>query len=104
VRTWSRRGSQATVNLAEVHSKLADYGMSDAEVGEAVDALGLKPVSFDTEMARQAGRLKPVTRAFGLSLGDRACLVLALVAGLPVLTADRKWVLLDIGVAVETIR
>jgi PIN domain nuclease of toxin-antitoxin system len=94
----------STVNLAEVESKLADCGMSDAEIRRVVDALGLEVLPFDREMARRAGRLQPATRPFGLSLGDRACLASALVTGLPVLTADRKWTSLDVGVAIEALR
>jgi|APTNR8051073442_1049403.scaffolds.fasta_scaffold25209_3 PIN domain nuclease of toxin-antitoxin system len=94
----------STVNLAEVHSKLADYGMSDGEIGEVTDALGLEPVPFDAGMAQRAGRLRPLTRALGLSLGDRACLALAVAVQLPVLTAEQAWTCLDLGVRVETIR
>ena len=45
-----------------------------------------------------------ITRAQGLSLGDRACLALALRLGLPALTTDRAWVELDVGVAVRAAR
>ena len=45
-----------------------------------------------------------VTRAAGLSLGDRACLALAKSQGGLVLTADRVWATLDIGVEIELIR
>ncbi len=43
-------------------------------------------------------------RPAGLSLGDRACLALARRLGLPVLSADRTWLKVDVGVAVEFIR
>jgi PIN domain nuclease of toxin-antitoxin system len=45
-----------------------------------------------------------VTRQAGLSLGDRACLALGLTRGLPVLTADRVWAQLDVGVEVVVCR
>lgn len=31
------------------------------------------------------------TKEFGLSLGDRACLALAGIKNLPVVTADKQW-------------
>lgn len=39
-----------------------------------------------------------------LSFGDRACLALGKALGLSVLTADRKWHDLDIGVDIRLIR
>ena len=44
------------------------------------------------------GLLAPLTKPFGLSLADRACLVLARRLGLPVVTADRAWAKLDLGI------
>ena len=51
-----------------------------------------------------AASLRPATRAKGLSLGDRACLALAIERGVPALTADRAWMELDVGVDVRLIR
>jgi ribonuclease VapC len=94
----------SAVNLAEVESTLADCGLSDAEIRGAVDPLALDVLPFDGEMARRAGLLQPATGRVGLSLGDRACLASALVTGLQVLTADRKWASLDVGVSIKAIR
>lgn len=49
-------------------------------------------------------RLRAVTRAQGLSLGDRACLATGIRFGRPVLTGDRGWAAVDVGVAVRLIR
>jgi ribonuclease VapC len=40
----------------------------------------------------------------GLSLGDRACLALALDLKVPVYTADRSWKQLSLGVRIHVIR
>jgi PIN domain nuclease of toxin-antitoxin system len=48
--------------------------------------------------------LRRQTRDHGLSLGDRACLALAVSLGLPVMTADRAWMALDLGIEVIVIR
>jgi PIN domain nuclease of toxin-antitoxin system len=39
-----------------------------------------------------------------LSLADRACLALAEREGVPAVTADKKWAMLDIGIKVSLIR
>jgi PIN domain nuclease of toxin-antitoxin system len=66
--------------------------------------LGLLVMALDEEQAMRAGFLRASTRAFGLSLGDRACLAQARHLGLPVVTADQKWKDLDVGVEVLVIR
>lgn len=92
------------VNIAEVVGKLADDGLAEEEVRLAIDALHLDVVPMDETVAWECGLLRTRTRAAGLSLGDRACLALAKARGLPVLTADRAWLGVDVGVAVQLIR
>lgn len=96
----------STVNIAEVVARLVDLGMPEAEVLTLIAQSQLTVVPYDLEQALVSGSLRPLTRRAGLSLGDRACLALARVKGLPVLTADRAWADLagDIGVTVELIR
>lgn len=94
----------SAVNLYEVVAKLADAGMPEAEIRDALDPLGLEVADFDAEDAYRAGMLRPRTRGFGLSLGDRACLALARQANLPALTADQAWAELRIGVEIRALR
>ena len=81
----------SSVNFAEIVGKLCEDGVPEAEARAHILEFGLEVVMFDVDQASVAGGLRPVTRAKGLSLGDRACLALAQVRGLPVLTADRAW-------------
>lgn len=94
----------SSVNLSEVIAKLADNGMSEMEVREVISALGLEILPFDIAMAYYAGMLRPLTRSVGLSFGDRACLSLGKSLGLPILTTDRVWVDLSLGINVQVIR
>jgi PIN domain nuclease of toxin-antitoxin system len=94
----------SSVNLTEVLEKLCSGGLSEPEASRAVAALGLQIVAFDEVQARIAARLRPQTRHVGLSLADRACLALGLRVGKLVVTADRVWAQLDIGVQVLLIR
>jgi PIN domain nuclease of toxin-antitoxin system len=73
-------------------------------VGQRLAAAGVEMVPFQAEDAALAASLRPKTDPLGLSLGDRACLALALARGVPVLTADRQWGSLDLGIDIRLIR
>lgn len=94
----------SSVNLAEVHSKLVASGWDAEQAWE--DSLGVvdQIVPFTADHAKRTGSLILKTRSLGLSLGDRACLALALEHGAPVYTADRSWKSLKLPVAVHVIR
>jgi PIN domain nuclease of toxin-antitoxin system len=94
----------STVNLAEVFAKLLERNFTADEAGETIYGYGFDPVPFDRGLARQTGVLRPITKALGLSLGDRACLALAQREGLPVLTTDKSWTKLNIGIEIRVIR
>jgi PIN domain nuclease of toxin-antitoxin system len=64
----------------------------------------VRVIAFGIDLADRTGELRLLTRRLGLSLGDRACLALAEREKLPVITADRKWQLTDIGVQIQVIR
>jgi ribonuclease VapC len=94
----------STVNVAEVLAKLVDLGL---HVSPRVDdLLGLldrmEPLS--EAQARSSATLRGPTRNSGLSLGDRACLALALELKADVYTADRAWSRVDVGVSINLIR
>lgn len=94
----------SVVNYVEVITKLVDRDMSDARIEEVLASLEMTVEPFDAAQALAAGLLRRPTRAAGLSLGDRACLALALTLGAPVLTADRAWAGLEVGVPIEVVR
>ena len=99
------RAVMSTVNFSEVVAKLADKGLSEAEIGEVMSAMPVRELApFDKEQAVSAGLLRRATRRAGLSLADRACLALAKACSAPALTADRAWAGLDLGVRIEVIR
>lgn len=52
----------------------------------------------------EVARMRATTKAQGLSLADRACMVLAERLGVPAITADREWVKADVGAEVQLIR
>jgi ribonuclease VapC len=98
------QGTISTVNWSEVFRRSLEGRVSVVGLRAEVEALGLEIVPFTVDDAEQAARFGASTRHLGLSLGDRACLALAHRLGLPVLTADRSWLDLDLEVKVEAIR
>jgi PIN domain nuclease of toxin-antitoxin system len=94
----------SALNLAEVLTKLGDRGVPQAEQRTIRTSLDIEIRRFDEGSAWTASRLRKATRKYGLSMGDRACLALALDERLPVLTADRTWSTLELGVQVRTLR
>src|ERR1700745_4218956 len=75
----------SAVNFAEVITKLAEWQVAMETIRSALSRYGLQIVVFDERLAERTGALRSKTKAFGLSLGDRACLALAEALRLPVL-------------------
>lgn len=94
----------SSVNLAEIGTRLSDRGVAMAAARIMVESLGVRIIAFDEDLAYESAALRRQTRTHGLSLGDRACLALAQREGLPVMTADRSWSKLDIGIDIKLIR
>jgi PIN domain nuclease of toxin-antitoxin system len=88
----------STVNLSEVIAKLADTGIPEEDIRQIISNLNLEVISFHEEQALKAGMLRPITKSIGLSFGDRACLSLGIFLNQPVLTTDRLWSNISIGV------
>ena len=100
----SGKGIISSDNSAEVVCKLTDNQMPAAAIQIALDDLDLEIIAFDVPQAVVTGELRAVTKPFGLSLGDRACLALGQVLCVPVLTADRNWTLVPGNRDVRAIR
>ena len=95
----------SSVNLSEVLSRAADKGMSPPAMAALQAALPFEIIPFDRAQAQTAASLRPPTKALGLSLGDRACLALAIERQAVALTADQVWQELEIeGLVVELLR
>jgi PIN domain nuclease of toxin-antitoxin system len=97
-------GKISAVNLAEVITRLNLIGMPTDQILETLSLLSLDVVPFDEDQALQAGILARETKSLGLSLGDRACLALGIMTGCAVLTADKAWGEVEVGVEVVLAR
>ena len=94
----------STVNLAEVQSKLVKKGYDPDEAWEDAQLLVTSAEPFTSEQAKIAGSLIAKTEKYGLSLGDRSCLALALVLKAPVYTTEQIWKNLKVGIPIHVIR
>ena len=94
----------SAVNLSEVGSRLVREGTPAAEVAADLRLWPIEIVPFGIDDANAAAAMALITRSAGLSLGDRACLSLAMKLGTQALTADRAWANLSLNVAVTLLR
>jgi ribonuclease VapC len=83
--------AMSTVNVAEVYSYAAINSLSTLAIDAFFEETGIEIVPFSQAQALVAGRIAAITRTFGLSLGDRSCLALAIARDAEVLTADHPW-------------
>ncbi|MEO8802802.1 MAG: type II toxin-antitoxin system VapC family toxin [Rudaea sp.] len=94
----------STVNLTEVASRFARDGHDPRALCRRIVGSPIEIVPFLAGDAEIAAALTPLTQEHGLSLGDRACLALAMSRQIPALTANRAWASLDLPVTVQLIR
>jgi PIN domain nuclease of toxin-antitoxin system len=94
----------SAVNLSEVIGRFVRDGHDARTVLQRLTSTTIEIVPFTTADAALAASLVMQTRALGLSLGDRACLALALARRIPAVTADRTWARLHIGIDIQVVR
>ena len=97
------------INWVEVLSKVVDLGESPDEIikrlrDEGLLENSLEIIACNEEDAITIAKFRPLTKSAGLSLGDRACLALGNRLNLPVLTADKVWSNLSLGITITLIR
>lgn len=96
--------TMSAVNYGEVLKKTIEFQGSATKVELFLAHQRLVIVPFDQRQAKRAAEIYPVTKHLGFSMADRACLALGLELGIPVWTAERKFVDCGLSVAIELIR
>ena len=93
----------SAVNFTEVMTRL--HGETQGSSYPVTDILELvQVVPFTQDQALVAADLRTSTRRHGLSLGDRACLALAITSGATAYTADRVWLDIELPCRVQYVR
>ena len=94
----------SSVNIAEAATVLMRNQFNKVETTKLINSLIKDSIVFDQEQAFETANIKAQTKLNGLSLGDCACLSLAKLKNLPVLTADKIWSKLNIDIEIKFIR
>lgn len=98
-----------SVNWSEVVQKVNEHGIDTPVLYQKLREMQilnvvLTIVDMTESLAVTAGELFPLTKPFGLSLGDRACIALSTTHKLPALTTDRDWAKVTLDINVQLIR
>ena len=92
VRSHLKNGIISTVNAAEVYRYCVEVQrLSETDCRSLIKISGVKIMDFTNDQALITAKIIKETRQYGLSLGDRSCIALALVQKAPILTCDRIW-------------
>jgi PIN domain nuclease of toxin-antitoxin system len=94
----------SAVNWAEVSERTRILGAWSASLRYEFESSGAQVIPVEAAHAEHAAALREPTRSKGLSLADRICFALAASRDAPVMTADRAWAEIDLGVEVRLIR
>lgn len=94
----------SAVNFSEVVACLSRFGVPKDGIPDLLDVLGLTIIPFDKDMAYITGQMAGYTKSLGLSMGDRACLALAIKMNATAITTDKIWGNLGNMVQIKIIR
>ena len=94
----------SAVNFCETVHKLRRRGLPVETVRATLTPLVPPPIPFDETMVYVTASIHERTRGQGISLGDCACLALALTRNAPAVTTEKKWEECDVGVEILRIR
>lgn len=93
----------SSVNMAEVASKMLEFGLPPQELKRAIGQFIVDVIDFNQEQALTCAELRPLTKSAGLSLGDRACLGLAKLMNGTAVTSNRPWMAIAEAVGVKVL-
>lgn len=88
----------SSVNIAEVYRYCIDVqNLTEDDANNLIKMLDIKIIDFNNEQALITASLVSKTKQYGLSLGDRACIALAIARKHSIITCDSIWQKLDVG-------
>ena len=89
----------SSVNIAEVYKYCIEVqNLTEDDSINLIKLSGIKIIDFCKEQAIISAKIIKKTKQYGLSLGDRSCIALAIFKNCPILTCDKIWKKVDLGV------
>ena len=99
VRQNLRHAIISSVNIAEVYKYCIEVqDLIEDDCRTLIKLSGIKIIDFCEEQALISAKIIKKTKQYGLSLGDRGCIALAMFKNYPILTCDKIWQKVDLGV------
>lgn len=96
-----KHATMSSVNVAEVYKyciEVQKLGLDDCQ--NLIKLCGIKIIDFCDQQALISASIINHTKQYGLSLGDRACIALATLKNYPILTCDKIWQKVDLGIPI----
>ena len=89
----------SSINIAEVYKYCIDVqNLTEDDCRNLIKLTGIKIIDFCEEQALITAKIIKQTKQYGLSLGDRGCIALAILGNYHILTCDKIWQKVDIDV------
>ena len=89
----------SSVSIAEVYEYCIETcDLTEDDCRELIHLSGIKIIDFCEEQALISAKIIKDTKQYGLSLGDRGCLALAIHKNCPILTGNTIWQEIDLGI------
>ena len=86
-------------NIAEVYKYCIEVQkLTEEDCRSLIKLSGVKIIDFCEKQALITARIIKNTRRYGLSLGDRGCIALAIFKNCPILTCDKIWQKVEVGI------
>lgn len=99
IKKYMKDGVISSVNIAEVYKYCIEIqGLAEEDAKTLIKLSDIKIIDFCHEQALISANVIHKTKTYGLSLGDRACIALAMLKNYSILTCDRIWQKLDLNI------
>ncbi|WP_375319182.1 type II toxin-antitoxin system VapC family toxin [Candidatus Tisiphia endosymbiont of Oplodontha viridula] len=83
--------SISSVNLSELVSVLIRSNIAENEIDVIITDIVPEIIPFCENICIKTGKLSRLTKDYGLSLGDRACIATGCYYNMEIYTADKIW-------------